>query len=159
MAGRTKTTTTKRDTTKAAAPVQEYKPKASFEDEIKAKIASGAFKSPSSFGKNSQFEVDDKYLADGMLHPRFVRNSDEAISYRRSQGYLMPSEIHPDLEDKVVGANTLMLCKTEDADRRRQHIASESEKRLGDIHIQHQKYNNFQGTGYTPGARSKVPKR
>ena len=158
MAGRTKTTTTKRDTMTATAPV-EKRQAVSFEDEIKAKIASGAFKSPSSFGKNSQFDVDDKYLAGGLLHPRFVRNSDEAISYRRSQGYLMPSEIHPDLEDKVVGANTLMLCKQDDVDRREGHLAEESAKRVGDIHIQHQKYKNFQGTGYTPGARSKVPKR
>tara|TARA_Y100001973_G_C5207560_1_gene342712 strand:- start:1266 stop:1742 length:477 start_codon:yes stop_codon:yes gene_type:complete len=130
---------------------------ASFEDEIRAKIASGVFRSPDSFGKSSQFEVDDKYRAGGMLNPRWVRNSDDAISYRRRMGYLMPSEVHPDLEDQTLGGNILMLCKTEDVERRQSEVQRENERRIGEVGRQHRNYgSSFRGDGYTPGTRTKI---
>ena len=129
----------------------------SFEDEIKAKITSGAFKSPDSFGKSSQFEVEDKYRAGGMLNPRWVQNTDAAISYRRRMGYLMPSEVHSDLEDLTLGGNILMLCKTEDIQRRQSELSRESERRIGEIGRQHRNYgSSFRGDGYTPGERTKI---
>lgn len=129
----------------------------SFEDEIRAKINSGVFKSPDSFGKSSQFDVDDKYRAGGMLNPRWVQNTDAAISYRRKMGYLMPSEVHRDLEDLTLGGNVLMVCKSEDVNRRKAELNRESERRIGEIGRQHRNYgSSFTGDGYTPGSRTKI---
>jgi hypothetical protein len=99
-------------------------------EQVASQIKSGAYTKPRHFGKTyPHLTVDDRYRASGQLEPRWVLGTEERITRMRLDGWKMPSEWSPKLEDRKFNELVLMLRATIEGVKHRNALAEENRRR------------------------------